>query len=154
MALTTLVVVPCLTSTRYTPGLNSPPNVIVLDGFDVISFKILPLASTILTCSVSELGDLTFKLNELLLGFGNNFTDIDSTTGATFLILVFAAVIMTGVVQAVIFKASVLGLPAQPVDATPCTVMLEFATALVNLTVITFPVEAPTIVAPAGSVHL
>jgi hypothetical protein len=93
-------------------------------------------------------------LNKVLLGFGNTFTVKDSTIGTAFIVLVLAEEIRTGVAHAVVFKASVLGLPAQPLDATPCTVMASPVATLLNLTVIVLPVVADVITAPAGTVHL
>ena len=114
----------------------------------------LPRASNILTCTFSVLDDVTCKLNKVLLGFGNTFTVNDSTTGVAFFGMPFAEVSNTGVAQAATFKASVLGLPAQPLDATPCTVIASPVATVVNLTVIVLPVKAEEITAPAGTVHL
>ncbi len=114
----------------------------------------LPRASIILTCTFSVLDDVTFKLNKVLLGFGNTFTVNDSTTGTAFIVLVLAEESRTGVAQAVVFNASVLGLPAHPLDATPCTVIAAPVATVVNLTVIVLPVVADVITAPAGTVHL
>ena len=91
----------------------------IIIGFIVVVFSMLPRASIILTCTFSVLEDVTFKLNKVLLGFGNTFTVKDSTTGTAFILLVFAEESRTGVAQAVMFKASVLGLPAHPFAATP-----------------------------------
>lgn len=85
----------------------------------MIVFSMLPRASIILTCTFSVLEDVTFKLNKVLLGFGNTLTVKDSTTGTAFILLVLADVRRTGVAQAVMLKASVFGLPAHPLEATP-----------------------------------
>jgi hypothetical protein len=114
----------------------------------------LPRASIILTCTFSELDDVTFKLNKVLLGFGNTFTVNDSTTGTAFILLVLAEPSRTGVAQAVMFKTSVLGFPAHPLDRTPCTVIASPAATVLNLTVIVLPDVDDVITAPAGTVHL
>ena len=59
-----------------------------------------------------------------------------------------------GGAHGVVVNESVLGLPAQPFDATPCTVMASPVASELNLTVIVLPVKAEVITAPAGTVHL
>ena len=114
----------------------------------------LPRASIILTCTFSVLEDVTFKLNKVLLGFGNTFTVKDSTTGTAFILLLLAEVSRTGGAHGVVTKASVFEFPAQPFDATPCTVIASPVATEVNLTLMVLPVAADVITAPAGTVHL